>query len=359
MKKEGTQNMQEISKQYGLDKYEKNEFTQAIFKEFRKYGSKLIKIAAYEDMQSKGKPISQEIQELLSKKTFFQNHLTSLKFALDTYAVKSVPANVQKEVPKVDLEEEKKLLKQGILDELSEKIALLFKVGFLLENESKCSIKHDIITKLGNNTVRAGLLQVFKSVASIKDGEEISLKEEINNSKSIIQKLVQESKEVILDNKVSFFDISKFLLEIRGNIPEVSFSIGKKAEPLLPPGLFPQAKKETQAIGVNTTEQKKNEEGYLPPEPYQRLPVSVLVGNFLAVPEKKEQPEEIDKIIGPAPGLVKPNLEEKLIEKSKSQEEGEVERNLPSARRRYYKRYQEEGSRRYNRYVRKRGRAEY
>lgn len=287
MKKEGANLSQDIMKQYGLDKYEKNEYTLGLFKEFRKIGGKLNKIANYEDMQAKGKPITQEIQELVDKKSFFQNHLASLKFSLDAYSSflqKTKAANVQQQAsvaPAIDLEQERKVLKQEIYNECSQKIALLLKVGYVLEHQSKSVPTPVISNSLANNAIRDSVPHLIKILASIKEGTETSLNDEVLNSKNMIQKFIQGSTEEldISGKEVKFSDILHFVEDAKTS-SGIRFTFpNKKTENSLPPGLFPQPKKEMKTALVGTTETLADE-GELPPDPSQRLPVSVLVGNI-------------------------------------------------------------------------------
>lgn len=296
--------IQEIGKKYELDKYEKNDFTKALFKDFIKYGRKLIEISSFEEMVAKGKPITPENQELISKKNFYQNHLDSLKFALDAYAkflekTKSTVSPKENVTSlKVDPEQERKIHKQEIIEECSQNIATLLSVGNLLANENKCPPTLFASSALSNTQVRFCLLEIVKTLTSTKENEETTLEKQINKHKSIIQKFLMSSSEEIdnSEGKLSYSEVVQILKEIQKSpgTMQLKFSLAKQNESnLQPPGLsldskIPQKKEMINA--VVSTYDTQSEEGDLPPDPSQRMPVSVLVGNITAEPqeEKKE-----------------------------------------------------------------------
>lgn len=83
-KKEGN-NIQEIEKKYGLDKYKKSEFLKQMEKEFTKIDKKLVKINNYEKMKSEGKHLNSEMEEVIAKKEQFLLSIKAYKTALDAY----------------------------------------------------------------------------------------------------------------------------------------------------------------------------------------------------------------------------------------------------------------------------------
>jgi len=245
MKKDNIQLLQEITERYKLERYPKDEFTQAIFKEFRKYGTKLLKIENYEDMQKRGIQLQQEMIDLVAKKTEFQSHLSSLQRALDIYASSHVPTT------------------HDWLSEVA-KVLVIAKISKEAEHLNINPLNHSL-----QHTI-----QVFEEMMTLKSGIETSIKEELKAMKDTLQKLCNENV-VASRPEISTFFNNEDTLNIRFKLLDKCL-----IEPLTkPPGLDLEAKDiVTQAL----------DEAEIPPDPSTALPVSVLVSSTTQESPKEE-----------------------------------------------------------------------
>lgn len=235
MRKDNSQLFQEISQRYGLDSYPKDEYTQAMIKEFRKYGTKLLKIENYEEMQSRGIELQSDLKDLINKKAEFQQHLSSLQRALDIYTTVQVPQNEKCSV----LEEVAKLLVMVKINKKVEKLNV---------NPLSCDISR--------------IVEMFDDMISLKAGEETTIKQELVATKDYLLKLCKQ-------------DISEFNHIFNSErILNLKFKI--QTEPLLrPPGLDLDVDNMSQGYGAE-----------IPPDPSTALPVSVLVAGVEVIKEE-------------------------------------------------------------------------
>lgn len=105
-KKEGTI-IQDVVKKYGLDKYPESEFLKQMEKEYVKVEKKLIKINNYEKMKSEGKPLNEEMNDLIARKDQFLLTINAYKTALGAYK-RSMETTESSSNPSKDMSEETK-----------------------------------------------------------------------------------------------------------------------------------------------------------------------------------------------------------------------------------------------------------
>ncbi len=309
MKKESAQVISEITKQYGLDKYPQDDYTQAVFKEFRKYGKKLLKISNYEDMQKRGIQLKPEIKELMTKKEQFQNHLSSLQRALDLYlSVQGSESKVKK--PKA---------KKGKEDNL-EILAQLLAVGKVSQNSDQLS--QNPLKKSGIDS--GPFVELFKKITILQPaavGTETTLRNEVETMISMLRKICEKSAEEVElgEKKVLYLQLAQDLSQVVQKGGDEKFTIKSEtkveepaaaASPLPaipmtppPPGLLPEPKKD---IGVSTPRALMEEEE-MPPDPSKALPVSVLVAGTSGE-ELKKAKEELSQS-GTEEGEIEPESE--------------------------------------------------
>ncbi len=291
MKKESAQVVQEIYQTYGLDNYVKDEFTQSIFKEFRKYGTKLAKIANCEDMQKKGVVLQSELVDLLSKKEQFKSHLDTLKHALDLYAasLKSLPAKPSSPpvaaesnaTPiKVDTESELRRQRQIQAEESALLIGSLLTIGRLAEAEENGSVAPAPLRDGGINADIAR--SVYKQLVAF--GAETSIRDEVQRQAEILRRLIVRDGSTPAGE-----ELAAMLEKVRntGSIAEARFRpVEKKADATeprteakktsAPPGLLPPAAETEKKAKAETA---TVEDAGVPPDPSRALPVSVLVSS--------------------------------------------------------------------------------
>jgi hypothetical protein len=222
----------DVEKEYGLDKYEKNEYVVLIFKEFRKYGKKLEKIALYETMEKDGKPLNNEMKELAGKKEQFQNHLKSLQLALDLFN-KSRNLIPPKEEPKASKKEFNQELKNQITEacERTEKrLSYLFAIADTLQQ------KELLPNPFGHSTIptpetKAAIKKLHQDIITIRVDHEITLAEEAKRIYECIHNFSTESQEGIdigEARKPNFSEVASIVDQIAEN-KEISEMIRFKA----------------------------------------------------------------------------------------------------------------------------------
>ena len=312
MKKESAQVVQEIYQIYGLDNYVKDDYTQALFKEFRKYGTKLIKIANFEKMQKQGSTLLQDMKDLMSKKDEFQSYLSSLKHALDLYAAslgqKAAPKQEQPAAPvepKIDLEAE--LKKQQLQDVESNAglISQLLVIGKLLDYADKLAPPLLGPSKEYSEQDLQAVKGLFTALARVKGGAEVKIVEELEKTKASVMSFLLK-KEVGIVQTLEKIVANKEVFEGKMKLGLVAepVLVGKQEQPLPPPGLFPepaevQEKKEKGKVSAPVV---SIEDAETPPDPSKAMPVSVLVPGIIPAEENvsvpAEQKEELKKLGG-------------------------------------------------------------
>ena len=315
MKKESAQVIQEINQLYGLDKYPKDDYTQAMFKEFRKYGTKLLKIANYEDMKKRGIQLQQDIKDLMSKKEQFQSHLSSLQHSLDLYLSVYTPKAEETKgetapKPKGNIKKVKSFFQI---------VSQLLVIGKITQN-----LKHVNPNPLkSSDTNLAPIAGLFTQITGLKADSETTIAEEFANTMGVLQKLYEKSNEEIEleGKKIAFSQIAEVLAhavekgadkfkceEVKAEPAttsekpviapptiqvETQTSVSQPPQLALiepsqttpPPGLLAESKKD---VGVSTP-RTPMEEAEMPPDPSKAMPVSVLVAETVTEETNKDK----------------------------------------------------------------------
>ena len=329
MKKEGGNVIQEIRRQYGLDKYVANDYTSVLFKDFYKFGGKLLKIANYEEMQKKGKSLTQEMLGLIEKKEQFQSRLSILQYALDVYASSGSKLSQAKasshevppvpEPPKLDLEGE---LKRHLAEQTT-RLALFFAVGSVAEKEGKWD--RSPVGEMGRGTQISALVKLCQSIVVVQADPSITLSSHVEQSAASMLKLLQGSSDPIdpANSDIHYSDIARLLADLSQDrvVLDAVFHLAKPPASL-PPGLFPQTQSQSQTLvqpppqpelqlqnqtqpqekvrsqpelraAIVGTSDLADEDEDTPPDPAKRMPVSLLVA--------VESPSESQSVPTPEP----------------------------------------------------------
>lgn len=214
MKKESTY---DVMKEYDLAKYKKDEFTQLIFKDFLKYGKKLGKIAGFEEMQKQKKPLLPEMEQLLTKKEQFKNHLDSLKIALDLYVKgTSMPAQQPKAPqPQPTVTDTKMELREAV-NKLC--ITSATRLGKFFALAKTLCAKESAVSNLNLTPAqKEALTKIFKGITSIEEDNNISLADEAKKSNLSLHKILSESTELAIDEegkKITFAELTSLVDKI-------------------------------------------------------------------------------------------------------------------------------------------------
>lgn len=187
----------DVDKQYELDKYQKNEYSSLMIKEFRKYGKKLAKIANFEQMLKEGKTLNQEMKDLLSKKDQFNSHLTSLKAALDMFEKSQIqlPGAVPQEKPKEMKNEMQENIKE-ICERNEKRLGYFLAIAASLNNKDLIPNPFNT-SKIPTPEQQVALNKLYKEIIGITENQEISLNEESKRITLAIHSLLTESSEGI------------------------------------------------------------------------------------------------------------------------------------------------------------------
>jgi len=310
MKKESAPSFSEVIKQYDLDKYPKDDYTQKIFNEFKKYGPKLMKIAYFEELQKQGTELQQDIKDLMAKKEKFKNLLNGLKHALDIYSTVNPIPDETKNVEKKEIKQKKKQEKKD--KSLGNLIAQILSVGKLLKNIDK--IEENPIK---NKEELSIFLDIYEKLTELKENSENSLKNEAENIVNILMKISEKSQEEIelSGKKISYEKLIHDIAELYKNeeIVNKKFKVSlpkpieKPITPPLqtpPPGLMNAENiPESKIMSPRTLE----EEVELPPDPSKTLPIGLLVNpeettseehKIEEIAKNEENTEEIHENIG-------------------------------------------------------------
>jgi hypothetical protein len=295
MKKESTY---DVNKEYDLAKYKKDEFTQLIFKEFAKYGKKLGKIAGFEEMRRQKKPLLPEMEELLTKKDQFKNHLDSLKIALDLY-VKGISMPVQQPKapqPQPSVTDTKMELREA-LNKLCATSAT--RLGNFFALAKTLSIKESAVSSLNLTPAQKdALTKIFKGITLIEEDDNISLADEAKKSNLLLHKILTESTDLAIaeeGKKITFAELTSLVDKIL-EVPSMPHSIKPVAQPIAPavpvrqeepiapkPKEIVQPKESQEKVKVPQAEPEAEEEQKEPAtnEPYVPL----------IIEEKKKEPD--------------------------------------------------------------------
>jgi hypothetical protein len=329
MKKiEGVPISEEIEKQFGLSKYRKDEFTKEILKEFSKHGKKLQKVAAYEKMEKEGKPLNQEMRELVNKKIQMIDHLTSLKQALELYEKSfSAPASGEQ---KPVAEPQKPQESMAFDSEVAKKLGYFFAVASTLTEQEKAY--PNPLEALSPNEKHI-ICKLYKEITEIPEGKETSLMEEAKHFGSWIEKLLKKSTEEV-EHNVSFAKLSESIEKILGDKAK-SEKKYKMTKPMQMPKPVPVP------VPAPQEEPKKEVKPAPAPAPVQ-APVTAPVQEPVKKEEKhsnwadEEEDEEEDKneLAKEEKPVEEPEQEDEGFTVVKSKEEERKERMAGGYRRR-------------------------
>jgi hypothetical protein len=318
MKKEAS--IIDVDKEYELEKYGKSEFVLQVQKEFRKYGKKLSKIASYEVMEKEGKPLNQEMKELMAKKEQFNNHLKSLKSALDLFAKSGTVMSTQEQLP---VTKDTKLELQDRIKEATEKASK--RLSFLMAIASTLQHKNLLLNPFGHSSFPtpeqiAAFQKLYKSVVSIREDNEITLAEEARRIFEDLNKFLAGSNEGIdlgEGRKPSYAELLSVVDQIAEN-KEISellrFKVIKKDEAYVQPAVSKPQYVEAPAPKVT-----REERAPVPvPEPVRVQPPhkqEETKSSWAAEVEEDEEPKVPEK--KPEPEIEEPKPAEVVEEKPK------------------------------------------
>lgn len=195
MKKEAGMIFQDIEKKYNLNKYKKTEYLKRMVKEFAKFDKKLVKIENYEKMEKEGKILNEEMKELISKKKGFQNHIDSLKTALDIYhqsltvedepLTKIPPTDSQKDI-KAEVDKQVKEFKRDMVTRLS----YFFAFGRTLAEKSNLTVNPFARMSEERRNIVSGM---FKAFTTLPRSQMTSLAEEARKTGNAIKQLLRSN----------------------------------------------------------------------------------------------------------------------------------------------------------------------
>lgn len=173
---------QSTEEKYNLDNYKRTEFFKRIVKEITKHDKKLQKIENHEKLKAEGKPLSKEVQELISKKQDFVWQVKSLIRALDLY--------------QEGIAIEEKSIRDGIItkfkkdyeERLVRRLGYFFAAGRVL-TETRRVVPRPLGRMWGERQTAVG--ELYRALTVLPRGVLTSLAQEARKSSNALNKLLK------------------------------------------------------------------------------------------------------------------------------------------------------------------------
>lgn len=229
-KEEGKKGIKEIETQYGLDKYPKGEFYNAILKEFVKYGRKLQKIAVHEASMKQGKKLDKDEAEMVQKKEQFIIRLDALKGALDAHA-KCSGQPVATQAP----HEEESKSGHHLADHVKD-LAGFLAIGAALAHKDRLMCDPFNASASLKDTEIKAIVKLYRQITCSNEDKDMSLHSEVESAKSALQAYFKKGNQEVVSEHVKIADIHSAVEKLL-NEPGV-MGTSYKIEKRKPEGVF-------------------------------------------------------------------------------------------------------------------------
>lgn len=320
----------DVDKEYQLEKYEKNEFTVLMLKEFRKVGKKLSKAVSYEEMVKQGKTLNQEMQSVVAKKEQLKSHLASLKTALDMFVKSGIKlpliAGEQQPGTKDSNTELQEHIKEAC-EKAEKRLGYFLVIAATLQHKDLLPNPFNAAS-IPTPEQKTAMNILYKDMISIQEGREISIADEAKRIFQGIYKFLTESPEGIDSGegrKPSYAELVSVVDQIAENkvIAELRFKARKAEEHVKAP-----APKEQYVEAPAPKIQKPEEHKPAPvPEPVKAPPAPAIEqdepGSWAADVKDEEEEEEtkVPKAPEAKPAEPQPEVKEQHVEEEEEEEE--------------------------------------